>query len=171
MMKRTNFNRVFGAAVLAGLIVLPASAFAAGSTMRAKFVYDAVADCESPAVSNFPVHAEGVGTLTVDRHASLDIDSSVAGREHYETTLGGRPSEAAGGSASLRVLGKHRIQAVRSYPNNILIADINVVGSGCTLTVVNKLKPGKRLYTFTSSSGAMAYCGRARVVSTSCQPL
>ena len=170
-MTRTNLKHAFGVAVLAGLIVLPASAFAAGSTMRAKFVYDGVADCENPAVNNFPIHAEGVGTLTVDRHASLDVDSTVSGKEHYETTLGGRASEAAGGSASLRVMGKHHIQAVRSYPNNILVADINVVGRGCTLTVENRLKPGKRQYTFTTRFGGLAYCGRPHVVSTSCEPL
>ena len=171
MMRRTNFNRAFGVAIVAGLIVLPASYFAAGSTMRAKFTYDGVADCENPSVSNFPIHAEGTGTLTVDRHASLDVDSTVSGQEHYETTLGGRPTEATAGSASLRVLGKHHIQAIRSYPNNILVADITVVGHGCTLTIDNRLKPGKREYTFTTRFGGLAYCGRPRVVSASCEPL
>lgn len=171
MMTHINLNRAFGAAVLAGLIVLPACCFAAGSTIRVKFVYDSVADCENPAVKGFAIHAEGVGTLAVDRHASLDVDSTVAGKEHYETTLGGKPSEAEAGSAPLRVLGKHHIQAIRSYPNNILVADINVVGKGCTLTVDNRLKPGKRQYAFTTRFGGLAYCGRPHVVSTSCEPL
>jgi hypothetical protein len=167
----TRFNRASCTALLAALVVLPNSCFAAGSVMRAKFVYDGVADCQSPPIANLPIHAEGTGTLTLDRHASLDVDSTVAGAEHYETRLGGRATEAEAGSASLRVLGKHHIQAVRSYPNNILVADINVIGKGCTLTVDNRLKPGKREYTFTTRFGGLAYCGRPRVVSTSCEPL
>ena len=167
----TYINRASRAALFVALVVLPTSCFAAGSTMRAKFVYDGVADCENPPVSNFPIHAEGVGTLTTDRHASLDVDSTVAGSEHYETTLGGKATDADAGSASLRVIGRHRIQAVREYPNNILIADINVTGRGCTLTVVNKLRPGKRIYTFTTRFGGVAYCGEARVVHTSCEPM
>ena len=83
-------------------------------------------------------------TLAVDRHASLDVSSNVAGHERYETTLGGKPTEAEAGSASLRVLGKHHLQAIRSYPNNLLIADIIVSGNSCSLTVDNRLKPGKR---------------------------
>jgi hypothetical protein len=170
-MKFACFNRVSRAALCAGLMLLPASAFAAGSTMRAKFVYDGVADCQIPPIANLPIHAEGTGTLTLDRHASLDVDSTVAGAEHYETRLGGRATEAEAGSASLRVLGKHHIQAIRSYPNNILVADINVVGRGCTLTVENHLKPGKQQYTFTTRFGGLAYCGRPRVISASCEPL
>jgi hypothetical protein len=171
MMKLTYSNRVSCAALLAALVMLPSLSFAAGSGMRAKFVYDGVADCQIPPIANLPIHAEGTGTLTLDRHASLDVDSTVAGQEHYETRLGGRATEAEAGSASLRVLGKHHIQAVRSYPNNILVADINVVGRGCTLTVENRLKPGKQQYTFTTRFGGLAYCGRPRMVSTSCEPL
>jgi hypothetical protein len=164
------FNRASGAMIVA-LVVLPTSCFAAGSVMRAKFVYDGVADCQMPPIANLPIHAEGTGTLSVDRHASLDVDSTVAGAEHYETRLGGKATEVEAGSASLRVLGKHHIQAVRSYPNNILIADINVVGRNCSLTVDNRLKPGKQQYTFTTRFGGLAYCGRPRLISSSCEPM
>lgn len=170
-MKRTYFNRACCAAILAAPMLLPASCFAAGHEIRAKFVYDGVADCENPAVKDFPIHTEGTGTLTVDRHASLDVSSTVAGHEHYETTLGGKPAEAEAGSASLRVLGKRHLQAIRSYPNNILVADIIVNGNSCSLTVDNRLKPGKRQYTFTTRFGGLAYCGRPRVTHTSCEPI
>ena len=170
-MKFAYFDHAFGAAILAGLLVLPASCFAAGTVIKAKFSYDGVADCENPSVKDFAIHTEGTGVLTLDRHASLDVDSTVAGREHYETTLGGKATEAEAGSASLRVLGKHHLQAIRSYPNNILVADIVVNGKSCSLTVDNRLKPGKRQYTFTTRFGGLAYCGRPRLVSTSCEPL
>ena len=170
-MKNSYFSRMSYAAVVAGLILLPASCLAAGNVIKAKFVYDGVADCENPAVKDFPIHTEGTGTLTIDRHASLDVNSNVAGHERYETTLGGRPSEAEAGSASLRVLGKHHLQAIRSYPNNLLVADIIVSGNSCSLTVDNRLKPGKREYTFTTRFGGLAYCGRPRVTHTSCEPI
>jgi hypothetical protein len=170
-MKHGHFNRMSCMAMVAGLILLPASCLAAGKEIRAKFVYDGVADCESPAVRDFPIHTEGTGTLAVDRHASLDVSSNVAGHERYETTLGGKPTEAEAGSASLRVLGKHHLQAIRSYPNNLLIADIIVSGNSCSLTVDNRFKPGKRQYTFTTRFGGLAYCGRPRVTHTSCEPI
>ena len=152
-MKHGHFNRMSCTAVLTALILLPASCLAAGKEIRAKFVYDGVADCESPAVRDFPIHTEGTGTLAVDRHASLDVSSNVAGHERYETTLGGKPTEAEAGSASLRVLGKHHLQAIRSYPNNLLIADIIVSGNSCSLTVDNRLKPGKRRLHFGHQPG------------------
>src|ERR1700753_2903911 len=170
-MKNGRFNRMSCVAAVAGLFLLPASCLAAGNVIKAKFVYDGVADCESPAVKDFPIHTEGTGTLTVDRHASRDVNSNVAGHERYETTLGGRPSEAEAGSASLRVLGKHHLQAIRSYPNNLLVADIIVSGNSCSLTVDNRLKARTQQSTFTTRFGGLAYCGRPRVVHTSCEPI
>jgi hypothetical protein len=169
-MQRRNLNCISCVVALAGLFVLPASCLAQ-KALKAKFSVDGIANCEKPAVRDFPIHTEGTGTLAVDRHASLDMSSFAGGRVHYEATLGGKPTETAGGDASLRVMGRHHLRAVRTYPNNILVADITVRGNSCSLTVENRLKPGKRQYTFTGRFGFVAYCDRPRIVRTSCEPI
>ena len=59
---------------LAAIILLtPLESVAAGVTVRAKFSFDALADCQQPAVTSFPVHGEGTGTLSTDRTATLDM--------------------------------------------------------------------------------------------------
>src|SRR5215470_5145692 len=103
-------------AALAGLILmLPAAGNAAGTVVRARFSFDALATCTKPAVQNYPVHAEGSGTLSTDRTATLDMSSNIQGKETYTARLGGRPTEAVGGSASLRVVSRHTLRAVREY--------------------------------------------------------
>jgi hypothetical protein len=157
-------------AALAGLILtLPVSGNAAGTVVRARFSFDALADCTSPAVKNFAVHAEGSGTLSTDRTATLDMSSNIEGRETYTAKLGGRPTEALGGSASLRVVSRHTLRAVREYPNNLIIATMTVIGNTCSLRIENRLKPGKREYTF-NGNGGIAICSRPRVTHTECAP-
>ena len=172
-MKRTKFASCV--ALLAGLIVLPISCFAQNPVMRAKFGYDGVADCEKPLIRGFAVRVEGVGTLNVDRRASLDVTGIAMGmavkKEHYDTTLGAKPVEAEHGAASLRVLGRRHLQAVRYYPNNSVIADLFVTGNTCVLKIAHRLNPGKRQYTFSNPLGGLAYCARPRTVRTSCEPI
>jgi hypothetical protein len=162
-------------ALFVGLIVFPASCLAAGSVIHAKFSWEGVADCEVPAVHDLPVRVEGVGNLSVDRHASLDVTGSTMGfavkQEHYEGTLGSKPIAAENGTASLQIMGRRHLQAVRSYPNNSIVADLYVTGSQCILKISHRLKPGKRQYTFTNPFGGIAYCARPRTVRTSCEPL
>lgn len=161
-------------ALLVGLSVFSTSCLAGDSVMRAKFGWDGLADCQTPAVHDLPIRVEGVGTLSVDRHASLDVTGMVVGiaikTEHYEGTLGGKPIATENGTASLRVMGRRHLQAIRSYPNNSVIADLYVTGNECVLKIGHQLKPGKRQYTFPSPFGGIAYCGRPRTVRTSCQP-
>src|SRR5260370_41696106 len=95
------------------IAVLPASMLAtagpgeaAGTSVRARFSFDAVANCEKPAVQNYPVHAEGTGVLSTDRTATLNMNSNVEGRVRYNAKLGAKPTEAIGGSALLRVAGR-----------------------------------------------------------------
>jgi hypothetical protein len=170
---RTKFTS--SVAVLFGLIVLPLSCFAQNPVMRAKFGYDGVADCEKPLIRDFAVRVEGVGTLNVDRRASLDVTGIAMGiavkKEHYDTTLGAKPVEAENGAASLRVLGRRHLQAVRYYPNNSVIADLFVTGNTCVLKIAHRLNPGKRQYTFSNPLGGLAYCARPRTVRTSCEPI
>jgi hypothetical protein len=136
--------------------------------VRAQFSYDAVANCERPRVSNFPIHYEGTGKLSTDRSASLDLESNVNGHESYDVRLGAKATAAQDGSASLHVSGRHSLRAVRDYPNNILVVDLRVVGTTCTITIDNRLKPGKRQYTFPTVVG-LAYCDKPQLTRTSCR--
>jgi hypothetical protein len=142
---------------------------AASVTVRAKFSFDALADCNQPAVRDFPVHAEGTGTLSTDRTATLDMQSNVEGRTRYTAKLGAKPTEAIGGSASLRVAGRHTLKAVREYPNNYIIVYMTVIGNRCALKIDHRLKPGKRQYAFQSNLGT-ALCAKPRLVHAECTP-
>lgn len=134
---------------------------------QAKFSYDALLNCEKPNVRNYPVHGEGTGQLSTDRNGSVEIRSSMSGRQTYNAKLGGKPSEAREGSASLSVLGRRSLRVVRDYPNNTAVVDLRIVGTACTLKVENRLKPGKRQFTFTTPLG-LAYCGKPQIIKTSC---
>ncbi len=158
------------AAFTAALIsMLPVSVDAAGKVIRARFSYDAIATCTQPPVQNFSVHAEGTGTLSTDRTATLDMSSSALGTENYSAKLGGRPTEAPGGSASLRVVGRNTLRAVRDYPNNQIIAYMTVIGNTCSLRIENRLKPGKRDYTFYGNLGVFT-CAKPQVIRAVCAP-
>lgn len=157
------------AAMAASLALLPIPGADAATMIRAKFVFDGLATCVQPALQNFPVHVEGTGELSTDRTATLSLDSSIGGRENYAGKLGGKPSEAPGGSASVRVVSRHTLQAVREYPNNRVLVYMTVIGNSCALRVENRLKPGKRQYTFTGNMG-VALCAKPRIVHTECTP-
>ncbi|MBR0776387.1 hypothetical protein JQ543_08230 [Bradyrhizobium diazoefficiens] len=164
----------FKSACIFGILTIlvashPASSEAASVTVRAKFSFDAVADCMQPSVRDFPVHAEGTGTLSTDRTATLDMDSNVEGRVQYTAKLGAKPTEAIGGSASLRVAGRHTLKAVREYPNNYIIVYMTVRGNSCALRIENRLKPGKRQYAFQGNIGT-ALCSKPRIVRAECAP-
>jgi hypothetical protein len=173
-MKQIQLIYTFCIALLAALVVMPISG-QADSSIRAKFTWDGIATCENPPVQNLPIHVEGTGTLNVDRRASLDVSGSAMGvltrSEHYDTTLGGKPTAAEDGAASVRVLGRSHLQAVRSYPNNSVIADLYVSGKSCTLRIDHRLNRGQRQYTLPNPMGGLAYCDRPRTVRTSCEPI
>lgn len=138
--------------------------------VKARFTADAVATCQQPAVTNFPVHIEGVGTLSTSGQGNLDVYGNVTGAESYQVRLGTRPTKAPGGSASVRVAGRSSLRAIRDYPNNYAVIKLRVVGNVCTISVENILKPGKRQYTFVGGNGATAYCSKPIFTRTSCTP-
>jgi hypothetical protein len=146
------------------------SSGASAASLRAKFSFEGIADCTSPPVHGFPIHGDGTGQLSSDRRASLDFNSNVEGQVRIDTRLGARPSEAPGGTASLRVAGRHTLRAIRNYPNNSIIIDMNVVGNSCTMKVTNVLKPGKSQYTFYTATGGYAYCSRPQITRAECSP-
>lgn len=157
------------AAVTGLMPILPTSSEAAAVVARARFSFDALANCERPAVQDFPVHAEGTGVLSADRSATLDMESNIEGRTKYNATLGAKPKEAPGGSTSLRVAGRHTLRAIRDYPNNTIVVYMTVIGNACGMKIENRLKPGKRQYTFYGKLG-VAYCAKPRIVHTECTP-
>jgi hypothetical protein len=154
--------------IVAALLAMPATAEAAGSTVRGRFSYDGIANCTQPAIRNFPIRAEGTAVLSTDRKASLDMNSSTGGMTRLNATLGGKPTEAPGGSTSLNVVGRHTLRAVREYPNNVAIVTMTIRGSSCTMTIENRLKPGKKVYTFVSGSGSVSYCAKPQITRTEC---
>lgn len=154
-------------ALAIAMLTIPASSDAAG--LRGRFSVDGIANCDNPPIRNFPLHAEGTAELSTNRSASLQMDSNVEGRVALNATLGGRPQEAPGGSASLHVAGRHTLKAVRDYPNNQMIVMLTIIGNSCTMKVENRLKPGRRQYTFTTTVG-LAYCAKPIVTRAECQP-
>lgn len=144
-----------------------APADAAGPTIRGRFSYEGIANCQQPAVQNFPIRARGTAQLSTDRKATLNMTSNTGGWTRLDATLGGAPTAAPGGSASLHVVGAHTLRAVRDYPNNVTIVTMTIRGSSCTMTIDNRLKPGKTVYTFTSVLG-IAYCSRPQITRTEC---
>ena len=135
---------------------------------QARFSFDGIANCHQPALSNYPIHGEGTGTLSTDGSAALDVDSNVEGRQRYDAKLG-KAIETPGGSASLRERGRRTLRVVRDYQNNIMVIDLKVVGRTCTLKVENRLKPGKKHYTFATQYGP-AQCDRPVITTTKCEP-
>jgi hypothetical protein len=151
------------------LAMLPSTGDAASITVRARFSFDALATCQQPAIANYPVHAEGSGSLSTDRTATLNMSSNIQGRESYTAKLGARATEAPGGSASVNVVSRHTLRAIREYPNNLIIVYMTVVGKSCRLRIENRLKPGRRQYTFTGNMG-VALCSKPVITHSECAP-
>ena len=141
---------------------------AANPIIRGRFSYDGIANCQQPPIQNFRFHAEGTAVLSDDRTASLDVRSGTSGRTNLNAVLG-RRTESPGGSTTLNVVGRHSLRAVRDYPNNITIVMMTIRGNDCKMTIQDRLKPGKRIYTFFSGSGAIAYCSHPQITRTQCE--
>jgi len=165
---RCQKAHVIAAIAASAISLLPISSEAAGSAVRGRFSYDGIANCQQPPVRNFPIHAEGTAVLSTDRTAKLDMTSNTGGQSRLKATLGGKPTAAPGGSTRLNVVGNHTLRAVREYPNNVAIVTMTIRGSSCTMTIDNRLKPGKRVYTFVSGSGSISYCSRPQITRTEC---
>jgi hypothetical protein len=155
-------------AIVAAILAIPAATEAAGPVIRGRFSYDGIANCQQPPIRNFPIHVEGTASLSTDRSASFRMSSSTGDTTRLNATLGGRPTAAPGGSTSLNVVGRHTLRVVRDYPNNIAIVTMTIRGSSCTMTIVNRLKPGKKVYTFVSGSGSVSHCAKPQITQTAC---
>lgn len=165
---RLSFTFVF---LIVAASVVSGECRAQARAVRAQFTAEGVATCQQPALSNFPIVISGTGTLSQSGVGKLTVYGNVSGSARYEAKLGGRPTEAPGGSASLRVTGRSSLRATRDYPNNYTVIDLTVVGTACTIRVSNHLKPGKRQYTFVGGNGQVAYCSKPVFTRTSCSPI
>src|SRR5665647_3229409 len=154
-------------ALTAAMLAMPVSSEAANPLIRGRFSYDGIANCQQPPVQDFRFHGEGTAVLSTDRTANLDVNSNVSGNTNLKAVLG-RRTEAPGGSTTLNVLGRHTLRAVRDYPNNITIVTMAIRGTDCRMTIEDRLKPGKRVYTFYSGSGAISYCSHPQITRTQC---
>lgn len=155
------------AAIATAIIPMTNACDAAAPVIRGRFTYDGIANCQQPAVQNFPIHGSGTAVLSSDRTATLDVSSSVSGRTHLDAVLG-RKTEAPGGSTTLNVVGRHTLRAVRDYPNNITVVTMSIRGNDCRMTIEDRLKPGKRVYTFYGGSGSVSFCARPQITHTEC---
>lgn len=155
------------ATIVATTLAMASASEAAGSAIRGRFSYDGIANCQQPAIKNFPIHAEGSAVLSTDRKARLEMTTNTGGTTRLNATLGGKPTAAPGGSTSLNVIGNHTLRAVREYPNNVAIVTMTIRGTSCTMTLDNRLKPGKKVYTFTNGAG-VSYCDRPQITHTEC---
>ena len=156
-----------------GMTLILAGCFSASSVPAfadagAKFVIDGTINCSKPAVSNYPIHIEGVGQLSASRGATLAVSGNVE-NTNYSAKLGRKPTEVENGSASLRVTSSRSIRAIRDYPNNQLLIDLTVKGSTCAIKVSHRLKPGKAQFTFNTALG-LAYCNKPVISSATCTP-
>jgi hypothetical protein len=156
------------ATIAAAVLATTVSSEAAGAVIRGRFSYDGIATCQQPAVRNFPIHAEGTASLSTNRSARLDMSSNTGGTTNLEANLG-KKIEAPGGSTTLNVVGRHTLRAVRDYPNNIAVVTMTIVGNSCRMTLENRLKRGKRVYSFYSNSG-VSYCSHVQITRTECTP-
>jgi hypothetical protein len=147
------------------------SSFAQDSVLRMNFSFDGVVDCARPiAVKNFALHGEGAAVLYSDRRATLDYTQRGISttQVRFDAKLGGAPSPAPGGTASLRVVSRNQLRAVWSLPNNDLILSVSVAGNSCRAGIDARLKGGAREFSI-YDSGVLAYRGRPRIVRISCQ--
>ena len=138
--------------------------------VSAKFSFEGAANCHRPKLTNYPIRGEGTGKLSLDRSAELKMTSNVEGFSNYRVKLGDKPAEVQNGTAQLRVSGTRSLRATREYPNNYIIVDLKVTRSKCIINISQRLKPGKREYTFQTPFG-IAYCDKPTFAKTSCDPI
>ena len=147
-------------------------AMAESSSVNFHIGFSGHVDCDQPIqMRDIPISGDGVGVLNTNGSASADLTQTafiLSTRVHFEGRLGGAPTSAPGGTAQVRVAGRHRLLLIWNLPNNQLIVDIAISGQSCSARFEAKLRPGKSQYTLFDGS-IYHYCGRPRVEQASCQ--
>jgi len=135
------------------------------------FSFDGMVNCTRPlAVQNFTLHGEGRAVLYSDKRATLDYTQRglSSTQVNFDAKLGGAPSPAPGGTASLRVVNRNQLRAVWSLPNNDLILNVSVARNSCVAKIDARLKGGAREYSL-YDSGILVYCSRPRIMNVACR--
>lgn len=135
------------------------------------FSFDGVVNCTRPmAVQNFSLHGEGRAILYSDKRATLDYTQRglSSTQVNFDAKLGGAPSPAPGGTASLRVVNRKTLRAVWSLPNTDLILNVSVARNSCVARIDARQKGGAREYSL-YDSGMLVYCSRPRIMNVACQ--
>jgi hypothetical protein len=111
-------------------------AMAQSSSVNFHIGFSGHVDCDQPIqMRDIPISGDGVGVLNTDGSASADLTQTafiLSTRIHFEGRLGGAPKSAPGGTAQVRVAGRHRLLLIWNLPNNQLIVDIAVSGQSCS---------------------------------------
>ena len=160
---------IISAASVAFLSMVLAPSHAAAQ-IKGQFSYESLVDCEKPNIKNYPIRGEGTAVLSADSKATLRMRSGLSGYTRIDTKLGEKKQDFRGTTTELRVSGNNSLRATREYTNNFLIAELKFVGPNCRLKIQHKLKPGKKLYTFTTPLGE-ALCSNIRMTKVECSAL
>lgn len=158
--------------IMALSLAFSESAMAQSGAVKFRSGMNLAFDCETPwNVRDYAVRANLTGVLNADRSASADLTINgfmLNTNVHFDARLGRSTLPAPGGTSQLRVLGRDRIRAIWSLPNNNLIMDFAVSGRSCSAVLTMSLKPGKTQYSMYSGS-KFYYCSAARVLNTTCE--
>lgn len=164
--------------IWSGLLLAPLLLLCVASPLPAQegvfnmsFSFDGVVNCTRPVpVQNFSLHGEGRATLYSDKRATLDYTQRglSSTQVNFDAKLGGAPSPAPGGTASLRVVNRNTLRAVWSLPNTDLILNVSVSRNSCVAKIDARQRGGAREYSL-YDSGMLVYCSRPRIMNVACQ--
>lgn len=159
-------------AVLVLGLALATGAMAQSSSVKFHIRFSGHVDCTRPlAIRDVPISGDGSGQLNTDGSATADVTETafiLSTTIHFAGRLGGAPTQAPGGTAQVRVAGKHSLLLIWNLPNDQLITRISVAGQSCSAGFEARLRPGKHEYTLFDGS-IYHYCDRPRVEQTSCE--
>jgi hypothetical protein len=150
-------------------IVSSVESQAADAATRIKFTLEV--DCDRPfSFHNYPVNSEMDGFLSSEQKAYADLTMFTLNspRIHFEAQMGGVPSPAPGGYASLKILHNNFYRTVWDLPNNQFLLDIDLQKNLCNAKLSIKLRPGKREYSIYDGL-IMYYCSRVDIKNISCE--
>lgn len=135
--------------------------------LTANVNYTGTIDCDQPKqVKDLAISGRGIARMSQDKHASLDIytQGSTWSHTRFEATLGGTPTAAPGGTASLRMASSNQLRLVWDLPNHSMTVNVRMTPTACTLNVDFRLRGGALKYSMVSN-GAFYFYSRPKLTS------